>query len=120
MMFLPRTIAVYLPGGSSAMIADSLGLRRSMPAVLNIHDLVLGDNPADDRSLPVIIIGNHSTSAVVQFQGRISQYVLNAVPSELRANGAHDHPLCSAPLDNEPSDHYVIARQNNAATADVA
>ena len=55
MMFLPRTIAVYLPGGRSAMIADSLGLGWSMPAVLNIHDLVLGDNPADDRSLPVII-----------------------------------------------------------------
>lgn len=39
-------------------------LPRSMPAALNIHDLVLGDNPADDRSLPVIIRGNQSSAAL--------------------------------------------------------
>src|SRR6266404_3835404 len=94
-------------------------LRRSMPAALNIHDLVLGDNSADYRSLPVIVRGNQSTAAVVQFQLRISQYVLNAVLSQLWTNGAHDYPLRSAPLDDEPSDHHVIAIQNNAATANV-
>src|SRR5437867_11686728 len=46
---------------------------RSVAAVLNILDLALGDNPADDRSLPVIVRGNQSSIAVVQFLRRISQ-----------------------------------------------
>jgi hypothetical protein len=30
------------------MIADSLGSLGACPLALNIHDLVLGDNPADE------------------------------------------------------------------------
>ena len=48
-----------------------------MPAVLDRADLVASDNPADYRSLPVIIRGNQSSGAVVQFQCRISQCIGN-------------------------------------------
>src|SRR5437764_13886997 len=94
-------------------------IRRRMPAVLNIHDLVAGDNPAADSSLPVIVIGNDSTAAVVQFQCGISQYVSDAEPSEFGANSPHDYPLGSGPAYNEPSDHHVVALKNTAATADI-
>ena len=42
------------------MIADSLGVTGSVTAVSDIADLVAGDNPADDRRLPVIIRGDQS------------------------------------------------------------
>src|SRR5213592_4831248 len=42
-------------------------ISRSQSTVDNILHLVLGDNPADDRSPPVIIRGNERASAVVQF-----------------------------------------------------
>src|SRR6516165_4033281 len=58
-------------------------------AVYDILDLVLGDNPADDRSLPVIIRGNQRSSAIVQFQYGISHWIRNAILTELRANGAN-------------------------------
>ena len=45
---------------------------RSVTAILNILDLVLGDDPADDGGLPVIIRGNQSSIAIVQFQCGIS------------------------------------------------
>src|SRR5947207_2481296 len=41
---------------------------RSMAAVLNILDLVAGDHPTDYRLLPVVIRGNQSPVAIVQFQ----------------------------------------------------
>ena len=75
------------------MIADSLPSPGAWPLALDIADLVAGDNPADDRMLPVIIRGNQSSRAVVQFQCRISQCIGNTILSELRANGAHNHSL---------------------------
>src|SRR5206468_8956499 len=38
---------------------------RGMAAVLNILDLVLSDDPAYDRRLPVVIRGNQSSIAIV-------------------------------------------------------
>jgi hypothetical protein len=38
-----------------------------MPAVLDSRDLAGGNNPADYRMLPIIVGGNQSSSAVVQF-----------------------------------------------------
>ena len=64
------------------MIADSLGVSRSVPAVLDVANLVAGDNSADDRSLPVIVRGNQSPSAIVQFQCRIGQCIGNAILSQ--------------------------------------
>src|SRR5690349_1521180 len=52
---------------------------RSVAAVLNKLDLVRGDDPAEDRMLPVVVGGNQSTSAIMQFQRRISQNIWNAL-----------------------------------------
>src|SRR6266446_8092193 len=75
---------------------------RSVTAVLNILDLVLGDNPADDRSLPVIIRGNQSSGAVVQFQCGISHWIRDAILTELRANGANNYPFGGRALHDKP------------------
>src|SRR5438034_978354 len=64
---------------------------RSVTAVLDFLHLVVGDNSADDSSLPVIIRGNQSSSAIVQFQRWILQWIGNAKLTELRANGADNH-----------------------------
>src|SRR5881394_1543640 len=74
---------------------------RSVTAILNILDLVLGDDPADDGSLPVIIRGNQSSIAIVQFQCGISQWIGNAILTELRPNGPNYHPLWCSPLHDE-------------------
>src|SRR5437899_724508 len=66
---------------------------RCVTAVLDFLDLVVGDDPADDGSLPIIIGGNQSASAIVQFQGGILQWIGNAKLAELRANGANNHSL---------------------------
>ena len=66
---------------------------RSVAAASNSRDLAAGDNPADDRMLPVIIRGNQSPSAVMQFQRRIGQWIGNTVLSELRANRTDDDSL---------------------------
>src|SRR5437762_11680430 len=60
---------------------------RSVTAVLNILDLVPGDDPADDGGLPVVIGGNQSPIAIVQFQCWIGQWIGNAILTELRPNG---------------------------------
>src|SRR5438094_538028 len=52
---------------------------RCVTAVLNFLHLIVGDDPADDGSLPVIIRGNQSASAIVQFQCGILQWIGNAV-----------------------------------------
>ncbi len=91
-----------------------------MPAGLDPDDLAGRDNPADDCMLPVIIRGNQSASAIVQFQRRISECIGNAISRELRTNGTHDDPLWLGSLNNESGNHYVVARLNKAPSADVA
>src|SRR5437899_1885219 len=93
---------------------------RSVTAIDDILDLVVRDNPADYRSLPVIIAANQSPGAVVQFQCRILHWIGNAVLAKLRANGAYDDSLCSRALYDESSDHHVVARLHKAAGTDVA
>src|SRR5437879_7959070 len=66
---------------------------RSVTAVLDFLHLVMGDNSADDSSLPVIVSANQSASAIVQFQCWILQWIGNAKLTELRANGADNHSL---------------------------
>src|SRR5436305_1044131 len=67
----------------------------SIAAVYDLLDLVVGDNPADDRSPPVIIRGNQSSCAIVDLQCWISQRIGNVIwrRTELRANGAYNYPL---------------------------
>src|SRR6266516_5220647 len=59
---------------------------RSVAAILNVLDLVLGDDAADYRMLPVVVRGNQSPGAIVQFQCRVSQGIRNAILTQLRAN----------------------------------
>ena len=42
-------------------------IRWSVAAVLNVADLVLSDDAADDRGLPIIVAGDQSAAAIVQF-----------------------------------------------------
>src|SRR5881397_1180189 len=74
---------------------------RCVTAVLDFLHLVMGDNPADDRRLPIIIAANQSSRAIVQFQGRVLQRIGNPKLTELRTNGADDHSLGLYTLDNE-------------------
>src|SRR5437899_1001707 len=87
----------------------------SVAAVHDILNLVVSDNSADDCSLPVIIRGNQSSGAVVQFQRWISQGIRYAILTELRTDGAYDHALCFGALDNEPPNHHVVARLDKRA-----
>src|SRR5437868_15517391 len=82
---------------------------RSVAAVLNVLDLVLGDDAADDRMLPVVVRGNQSPGAIVQFQCRISQGIRNAILTELGANRTYNHLLWLTPLYNETANHHVAA-----------
>src|SRR5438552_1224558 len=66
---------------------------RSVAAVLNRQDLIASNNPADDRGLPVIIAGNQSAVAIVQFQSWIGHCICNSVLTELRTDGAYDYSL---------------------------
>src|SRR5438105_4696650 len=93
---------------------------RCVAAVYDILDLVLGDNPADDRSLPVIIRGNQRSGAIVQFQCGISHWIRDAILTELRANGANNYPFGSRALHDKPADHHVLARLHKGARTDIA
>src|SRR5918996_3699983 len=93
---------------------------RSVAAAPDLAHLVAGDNPADNRMLPVIIRGNQSTCAVVQFQGRISQWIGHTKLAELRANGPQNHSLWLSPFNNEPANHHVIVGLYITASANVA
>src|SRR5436190_4452465 len=93
---------------------------RGVAAGLDFLNLVVCDNPADDGSLPVIIRGKQSASAIMQFQGWISHWIGNSILTELRANGAYDHSLCSRTLYDESSDHHIIAGLDKTARADIS
>ena len=54
-----------------------------MATVLNIDDLIAGDNPAEYRALPVIIGSNQCSGSVVKFQSRISQRIRDPKLREL-------------------------------------
>ena len=90
-----------------------------MAAVLNILNLIAGDDPADDRGLPVVVRGNQSAVSIVQFQCWIGHCICNSVLSELRANRTQNHPLWLCPLYNEPSNHQVVARLRKGASAEI-
>src|SRR5258705_457099 len=92
---------------------------RSMAAVLNIADLIAGDNPADYRRLPVIIASNQCSAPVVQFQSGIRQGIGDPKLSKFRTNRTNDHPLWPRALDNKTTNHHMLTRLNKAAGADV-
>ena len=102
------------------MIADSLPSLGAWPLFRISRHLIAGDNPADDRIMPVIIRGNQSSSAVMQLQCRISQCIGNTIVSKLWANGAHNHSLWFSPLNNEPANHHVVTRLHKAASTNIA
>src|SRR5262245_21683532 len=90
-----------------------------MTAVSNILDLVGGDNPVNDGRPPVVVRGNQSSRAVMELQGRISQWIGNTVLSELRANRANNHPLRLSPLHDKAADRHVVACLNKGARTDI-
>src|SRR5512133_3007085 len=92
---------------------------RGAAAVLNIADLIAGDNSADYRGLPVIVGSDQRSGPVVQFQSRISQCVGDPILSKLGANGANEDSLWPTTLDNKTTNHHMLARLNKAAGADV-
>src|SRR5439155_697273 len=92
---------------------------RCVTAVLDFLHLLMGDNSADDSSLPIIIAANQSASAIVQFQRWILQWIGNAKLTELRANGADNHSFWGRALNNEPSNHHVVARLHKGTRGDV-
>src|SRR6266436_9906847 len=87
-------------------------VRRSEATVLNVLDLVLSDDAADYRLLPVVVRGNQRPASIVQFQCGISQGIRNAILAELRANGTYDHVLWLSALDNEAANHHIVAGLN--------
>src|SRR5205814_1800087 len=88
--------------------------------VLNVLDLVLGDDAANDRMLPVVVRANQSPGAIVQFQCRISQGIRNAILAELRANRTYNDALWLSPFYNEPANHQVVARLHKGASAEIS
>src|SRR5437763_72927 len=90
-----------------------------MAAVLNIADLIAGDNAAEYRRLPVIVGSNQCSAPIVQFQSWIIQGIGDPILRELRTNGTNDHPLWSRPFDDKTANHHMLARLNKAARADV-
>src|SRR5205814_9578876 len=95
-------------------------LTRSQSAVLDSAYLVAADDAADLRSLPVIVTGNQSPVAIVQFQCRISQCIGDPKLSELRTNGTHNHRLWLGPFNHDSANHHAVARLNKTASTDVA
>src|SRR5438477_4305367 len=75
----------------------------SMPAGLNSGDLAGCDNATDYRMLPIIVRGNQSSCAIVQFQGGIRQCIGNIIwrRSELRTYGTNNHSLGAHSLNDE-------------------
>src|SRR6266496_3557631 len=93
---------------------------RCVATVLDFLHLVMGDNPADYRSLPVIIAADQSAGAIVQFQCRISQRIGNSILTELRANGTNNHSLWCSRLDDNPAYHHVVACLHKGPSTDIA
>ena len=102
------------------MIADSF-VGWGVAAAPDIAHLFAGDNPADDRMSPSYRLRQSKlpcrraapmSDQPVHWERRIEL--------ELRANGAHNHPLWFSPLNNEPANHHVVARLHKAARANVA
>src|SRR5258707_470628 len=92
---------------------------RSVTAILNIADLIAGDNSAWYCRLPVIIGSNQCSGPIVQFQPRIGQRIGDPILRELRANRTNDDSFWPSPLNNKTANHHMLARLNKAAGADV-
>src|SRR5262245_55963538 len=95
-------------------------VRWSVAAVLNILDLVVRDDAANNRMPPVVIAANHSSVSVVQFQRRISEEIRNIMLAQLRANSTYDHVSRLTPLNDESANHYVIASLHKATGTNIA
>ena len=104
------------------MIADSLAIGWSVAAVHECRGPGSGDNSADYRGLPVIVRGDQSSCAVVQFQGGISQCTWNIIwrCTELRTYGTNNHLFCAGSLNDKAANHYVVISLHKAPSAYIA
>src|SRR5437667_267320 len=55
----------------------------------------------------------------MQFQGRISQWIGNAILGELRTYSTNNDSLWLSPFNDESSYHHVVAGLNKGARADI-
>src|SRR5215471_1544558 len=92
---------------------------RGVAAVLNILDLVVSDDAADYRLLPIIVGGDQSSVSVVEFQCWISQEIRNPVLAKLTANSTYDHVLWLGSLYDETANHYVSVSSNETTSTDI-
>src|SRR5260370_1158476 len=92
----------------------------SVAAIYDVLHLVSGDNPADDRRHPIVIRGNQSSRAIMQFQGRISQWIGHRVLSEIRTNSTNNNSLWSRSLNDEAANQHVVVCLNKRARTDIA
>src|SRR5262249_209498 len=97
-----------------------VSISRSESTVKNAADLVAGNNPADRRMLPVLIRGNQSSRAVIQFKCRIGQWIGNSILAELRANGAQNYPLWFSPRNSETTNHHFVTSLDKTASTEIA
>jgi hypothetical protein len=88
-------------------------------AIPDVAYLVAGDDPAEYRMQPAIVSGNQRSSAIVKFKRRIGQNIGHPVLSELRTNGTNNHPLWFGALNDEATNHHVIAGPDKGARTDV-
>src|SRR4029077_7134747 len=69
--------------------------------------------------MPVIIRGNQRSRDIVQLQGGIRHCIGNAMLNELRTYRSNNYPLCLGSLNNESSDHHIVASLHKGAGGDV-
>src|SRR5262249_2564487 len=90
-----------------------------VPAGQDLSPLIASDNPAEDRSLPVIIGSNQRSRNIVQLQRGINHCIGNAMLSELRTYCSNNHLLCLGSLNNESPYHHVVTCLNKGPRTDV-
>src|SRR3954469_25892068 len=88
----------------------------SPSSIEDLLDLVVHYNPADYCRLPIIVGGNQSSGAIVQFECWISQNVGYAELTEFRANRANNHSLWSVSCNDETSNHDVVIHLDEATS----
>src|SRR5215471_20291153 len=81
----------------------------SPSAIDDVLDLIVCDNAADYRSLPIIVEANQGAHGIVQFQCGISQHIGHPKWGEFGANSANNNILWCGPLDDEASNHHVVS-----------
>src|SRR3954471_20441128 len=90
-----------------------------MAGVQNLLDLAAGNDPPDDCMLPIIVRGNQSSCAIMQFERGILQRIGNPILTQLRSDRPYDDSFQSAASHDETTNHHVVAGLDKAASTEV-